>query len=67
MAYRPGPGRAILQDSARENWGLLVAPGRYTSVTNHGAWQTCFLISPDANAPVSVLNQDDDGGVTTAR
>jgi Protein of unknown function (DUF2510) len=66
MAYRPGAGREILQDSARENWGLLVAPGRYTSVTNHGAWQTCFLISPDPNAPVTVLNQDDDGGVTTA-
>jgi len=63
MAYRARPGTVIIQDAAQANWGVLLSPGRYTSVTNHGAWQTCFLISPGANDPIVVLNQDVDGGV----
>jgi hypothetical protein len=67
MAYRAGRLTAIYQDPARSNWGSLLAPGRYERLTNHGAWQTCFLVSPDQNAPVTVLDQDVDGGVITAK
>jgi hypothetical protein len=65
-AYRPPAGGAIVQDDARQNWGRSLAPGQYATVTNHGAWQTCFLISRNAHAPVIVLNQDVDGGFPTA-
>ena len=67
MAYRATPGTFILQDPAQTNWGSLLAPGHYTSVTNHGAWQTCFLIPPGVLDPILVLNQDEDGGVPVGR
>lgn len=67
ITYRPRPGTVLVQDSAQSNWGRLLAPGHYASVTNHGAWQTCFLISADPAAPVTVLNQDIDGGVPSGQ
>jgi hypothetical protein len=67
MAYHAGFGRTISQDDAQQNWGTMLAPGRYKSLTNHGAWQTCFLISPDPAVPVTILNQDIDGGVPIAK
>ncbi len=41
--------------------------GNYRSLTRHQSWQTCFSISSDPNAPVTVLNQDIGGGPTTTQ
>jgi hypothetical protein len=67
VVYSPAPGSVIVQDDARASWGLLLAPGRYPHLTSRDAWQTCFLISPVAGAPVVILNQDVGGGVPSAR
>ncbi|MDQ1625717.1 MAG: hypothetical protein QOJ49_1215 [Actinomycetota bacterium] len=66
MVYRPHPGKMLVQDPARSFWGTLLAPGRYSTVTKLGSWQTCFRIDERAAGPVAVLNHDTDGGIPTA-
>jgi hypothetical protein len=67
MVFHPKPGAVIVQDPGQANWGSLLAPGNYKSVTNHGAWQTCFLIPSGVLDPIFVLNQDVDGAVPSGR
>jgi hypothetical protein len=67
MVFHPKPGAVIVQDPGQANWGSLLAPGNYKSVTNHGAWQTCFLIPAGVLDPIFVLNQDVDGAVPSGR
>jgi hypothetical protein len=62
ITYRPPSGHVIRQDLAQNNWGILIAPGLYRSVTYRGAWQTCFRMTADESQPIFILNQDIRGG-----
>ncbi|MCU1624861.1 MAG: hypothetical protein JWL79_3706 [Frankiales bacterium] len=65
VVYRPTAGQRIRQDLWRRNWGPDLRPGLYRQVTDQVVWGTCFIISPNAAAPIGVLNQDVGGGATT--
>jgi hypothetical protein len=51
---------AILQPADRSTWGATLAPGQYTSVTQWGLHETCFLDDIDG-MPYLVFGHD--GGV----
>jgi hypothetical protein len=56
----------VYQDDARKNWGGLLAPGNYRSVTTHDVWQTCFLIGATPTDPIVVFDSNTGGAVPTA-
>src|SRR4029079_8635541 len=67
VVYTPRPGYVVHQDDAQSNWGNLLAPGNYRSLTSRSTWQTCFGLPASASAQVGLLNQDVGGSVPTAR
>jgi hypothetical protein len=63
--YTAPPGRSILQDSARLNWGPRVPPGDYQHLTSTDVWQTCFLIPATDQQRIEILDQDIGGALAT--
>lgn len=63
VSYRTESGEKVVQDRSYRRWGGLLEPGRYDGITSHNAWQTCFLIAPEAKGPVLVFNNDHGGSV----
>jgi hypothetical protein len=63
--YTAQPGRVILQDSARRNWGPRVPPGDYQALNSTDVWQTCALIPPTSGQPIGILDQDIGGSLAT--
>jgi hypothetical protein len=66
VQYRALAGQMIHQGSTRDQWGPALAPGDYQRVTSTDVWETCFLIPPTVGTPISVLDQDIGGALTTA-
>lgn len=66
VVYTAQPGYAVYQDDARKNWGSLLAPGNYRSVTTHDIWQTCFLIGAVPTDPIVVFDSNTGGAIPTA-
>jgi len=68
VVYRPRTASgALVQDQARGNWGQLLPPGVYPSLTSRDAWQTCFVIAPQPTRPILVIDQSSGGSVPSAR
>jgi hypothetical protein len=65
VVYTAQPGYAVHQDNARKNWGALLAPGDYVSLTSRDVWQTCFLIGANPADPIVVLDSDVGGAIPT--
>jgi len=65
VVYTPPPGYAVHQDADQHEWGKLLPPGDYASLTSRDAWQTCFLISPNAQDSIVVFDSDTGGATPT--
>jgi hypothetical protein len=65
VVYTPQPGYAVHQDGSRENWGSLLAPGDYASLTARDVWQTCFLIAANPADPIVVFDSGVGGAIPT--
>jgi hypothetical protein len=65
VVYTAQPGYVVHQDNARKNWGSLLAPGDYQSLTSRDVWQTCFLISANPADPILVFDSSVGGAIPT--
>lgn len=47
-----GTGARLIQDTRRENFGALLAPGLYSTIVASGFHQSCALIPPSPSQPL---------------
>jgi hypothetical protein len=57
VTSRGTKGRQLLQDPKRHNWGALVAPGRYRSISLDEVIQSCIIVNERADVGVTVVGQ----------